>query len=216
MPRTPGIQLPAALSPGWGAALSPGPVAATTITEAYARLVAKDAYFWAWPLVNILNRRQKQSHVTAHVMAGPLPLAPLNTLGMLTDYISPEERQVACPNQDVVYGNGFAALDQTPVVVQVPDFGDGFWSLTLYNEHHFFAPNALNRYSLGTKNSTLRTDDDGSLTIHVQSDPPGGDRDGNWLPAPAGADFTLYIRAYWPKVPVLDGGWTPPPVLRVE
>ena len=28
----------------------------------------------------------------------------------------------------------------------------GFWSLTLYNEHHFFHPNELNRYSLGTKN----------------------------------------------------------------
>jgi hypothetical protein len=28
---------------------------------------------------------------------------------------------------------------------------NGFWSLTLYNEHHFFNPNPLGRYSLGTK-----------------------------------------------------------------
>jgi hypothetical protein len=46
---------------------------------------------------------------------------------MLTDYISPEERIVACPNQDVAYGAGSLALDQSPVVIQVPDFGDRFW-----------------------------------------------------------------------------------------
>ncbi len=39
--------------------------------------------------------------------AGPLPQAPLNTFGMLTDYIAPEQRSVACPNQDVVYGAGY-------------------------------------------------------------------------------------------------------------
>ena len=49
---------------------------------------------------------------------------PLNTLSMLHDYIQPEQRWVACPNQDVVYGAAIAALDETPVVVQVPDFGD--------------------------------------------------------------------------------------------
>ena len=57
------------------------------------------------------------------------------------------------------------AKDQTPPV-------NGFWSLTLYNEHHFFAPNELKRYSLGTKNKTLQTDPDGSLTIYVQTDAP--------------------------------------------
>ena len=53
--------------------------------------------------------------------------APLNRLTMLTDYVDPEERNVACPNQDVVYGLGLLALDVSPVVVQVPDFGDRFW-----------------------------------------------------------------------------------------
>src|SRR5262249_38782241 len=58
---------------------------------------------------------------------GPVPAAPLNRLGMLSNYIVPEERIVACPNQDVVYGVGALALDQSPVVIQVPDFGDRFW-----------------------------------------------------------------------------------------
>jgi hypothetical protein len=60
-------------------------------------------------------------------MNGVLPFAPLNTLSMLSDYVKPEQRWVACPNQDVVYGAGIAALDRTPVVVQVPDFGERFW-----------------------------------------------------------------------------------------
>ena len=37
----------------------------------------------------------------------------------------------------------------------------GFWSLTLYNEEHFFHANALNRYSLGTKNKSLEYNEDG-------------------------------------------------------
>ncbi len=95
--------------------------------------------------------------------------------------------------------------DQTPPV-------DGFWSLTLYDEHHFFVPNDIKRYSLGTKNKTLKTNPDGSLTIYVQADPPPEAQRSNWLPAPKSADFSLFIRAYWPRTPIIDGSWTPPPV----
>ncbi len=460
------------LSPGWARALPPGPDTRVKMTEAYAKLVARDAYFWAWPLVNIFNRRQAFANVTETVMAGPVPSAPLNRFAMLTDYVNPDQRLVACPNQDVVYGAGVLALDISPVIIQVPDFGErfwvyqvvnlrtdgvvqlgkmyntrpgfymvvgpgwsgetpkgvtqvfrsststgfiaprvfqddtaedrqaiqtplremlmyplaeydgamktvdwrqiktlpaaapsgdaetqwvfpekffdelpavladapplpgeearygqmyalleaiknnpalkpvlikavaeaddelvkplfqfrnygqqlphhwstisneaafgtdyytrtaaaksnilvnspnetkyfyqdldaagarlnganlytvtfakdqtppvhGFWSLTLYNEHHFFAANDLKRYSLGTKNKTLKTNPDGSLTIHVQAEAPPEDQQANWLPAPKGADFTLYVRAYWPKTPVVDGSWTPPAVEKL-
>src|SRR5262245_38159606 len=106
----------------------PGPVAGTKITEAYARMVARDAYFWAWPLVNIYNKRLANKQIPEPgLVNGVLPGAPPNRLAMLTDYIDPAERWVACPNQDVVYGAGVAALDQSPVVIQVPDFGKRFW-----------------------------------------------------------------------------------------
>jgi hypothetical protein len=456
------------LSPDWAQATPPGPDLRVKITEAYARLVARDAYFWAWPMVNVYNRRLAFAKTPQIMMLGPIPAAPLNRLGMLTDYIDPSERIVACPNQDVVYGAGFLALDQSPVVVQVPDFGDrfwvyqvvdtrtdsfvqigkmyattpgfyllvgpdwrgevpkgitkvfhsptstgavfprvfqddtpedkraiqsvltqimmyplseydgnmksmdwsqlphapsqstgeeetkwvipekfveqlpevladappmpgeearyaqvlavlaaakkdpaltqamtdaaaeadkelvaplfefrnygeqlphnwstisneaafgsdyftrtavaksnifvnspnetkyfyqdldaagrrlngashytvtfpkgqlppviGFWSLTLYNQHHFFAPNELKRYSLGTKSKSMKPNPDGSLTIYVQADPPAGERRDNWLPAPKGEDFSLYVRTYWPKVEVTEGAWTPPAV----
>src|SRR5262249_39663181 len=111
----------------WRRAMAPGPDVRVKITEEYARLVARDAYFWAWPLVNVFNRRQFFATVKRKQYQGPLMRAPLNELAMLMDYVAPEERAVACPNQDVVYGLGALALDVSPVVVQVPDFGERFW-----------------------------------------------------------------------------------------
>lgn len=87
----------------------------------------------------------------------------------------------------------------------------GFWSLTLYNEHHFFHANPLKRFSLGTKNKTLKYNDDGSLTLYAGGKPPAGDKQANWLPAPSGA-FSLYLRCYWPEAPITEGKWSPPPV----
>lgn len=456
-------------SPEWARTLPPGPDTSVKITEAYAAMIARDAYFWAWPMVNLYNKRLNFKDVPEPMMIGPGPAAPLNRVAMLTDYVDPGQRLVACPNQDVVYGAGSLALDLSPAVIQVPDFGDrfwvyqmvnlrtdgfaqlgkmygttpgfyllvgpnwqgeipkgitkvfrsstntgfaaprvfqddtpedrkaiqsvlqwismyplaeydgkmksvdwskiktvpaasasdaetkwvfpekffdqlpdiladapplpgeesrygqmralleaikqnpalkaplikaaaeaeeqivkplfefrnwgqqlpnrwstisneaafgsdyftrtaaakanilvnspnetkyfyqdldaaggrlnganrytvtfakdqtppvnGFWSLTLYNEHHFFAPNEIKRYSTGTKNRALKYNPDGSLTIYVQADAPT-QRD-NWLPAPKGADFSLYVRAYWPKTPVQDGSWTPPAVMKV-
>jgi len=91
----------------------------------------------------------------------------------------------------------------------------GFWSLTLYNEHHFFHANPLKRFSLGTRNKTLQTNSDGSLTIYAGAAPPGMEMVSNWLPAPVGA-FSLYIRCYWPDADVINGRWIPPKVTKVS
>jgi hypothetical protein len=87
----------------------------------------------------------------------------------------------------------------------------GFWSLTLYDEEHFFSPNGLNRYSIGTKNKAMKLGADGSLTIYVQTESPGANKEANWLPAPRDADFSLYVRAYWPETAITAGKWTPRP-----
>ncbi len=459
-------------SPGWTQAMPSAPVPGTKITEEYAELVVRDVYFWAWPLVNLYIRRLVYEKVTETMISGAVPVAPLNRLGMLSDYIAPEERVVACPNQDVVYGAGTLALDLSPVVIQVPDFGDrfwlyqavdlrtdsfadlgkmygtmpgfylfvgpnwkgeipkgitkvfrastntgcvipqvfqddspednkavqsvtqqimmyplteyddkmksrdwtkllnvlsttggeeevkwimpekffdllplvfvdaspmpgeearyaqvgavlaaaenepkikaaltkaaieadkglvgplfefrnfglqlprywstqnngaafgtdyftrtavaksnifvnkpnqtkvfyqdlddsghrlnganrytvmfakdqtppvrGFWSLALYNQHHFFESNEIRRYSIGTKTRALKRHLDGSLTIYVQADPPPVGLVDNWLPAPKRGDFSLCLRAYWPKVEITDGSWTPPAVTKMN
>ena len=90
----------------------------------------------------------------------------------------------------------------------------GFWSMTLYNAEHFFHPNDLKRYSLGTKNKNLGRADDGSLTLYVGAQSPGPENETNWLPAPTGP-FSLYIRAYWGQQPILDGSWKPPAILAI-
>jgi hypothetical protein len=91
----------------------------------------------------------------------------------------------------------------------------GFWSLTLYNEHHFFHPNELKRYSLGTKNNGLKYGADGSLTLYVGAKPPSADVMANWLPAPPG-EFSLYVRSYWPEAAIAEGRWTPPSVVTTR
>lgn len=101
----------------------------------------------------------------------------------------------------------FAAGQEPPV--------SGFWSMTLYNEHHFFHPNDLGRYSLGTKNKSLKRNADGSLTLYAGAKSPGSDRESNWLPAPDGT-FSLYIRAYWGQEGILEGSWQPPKIEQIE
>jgi hypothetical protein len=88
----------------------------------------------------------------------------------------------------------------------------GFWSITLYNKNHFFAPNAIDRFSLGTKTKNLRFEPDGSLVIYVQKEKPEEVHLSNWLPAPDD-EFSLYVRAYWPLDALNEGGWSPPPVV---
>lgn len=105
------------------------------------------------------------------------------------------------------YAITFAAGEEPPV--------NGFWSLTLYNEDHFFNPNDLGRYSLGTKNTTLKRNPDGSLTLYAGATSPGADKESNWLPAPEGP-FSLYIRAYWGKEAIVDGSWQPPEIRMVQ
>ena len=97
---------------------------------------------------------------------------------------------------------------------QVPPV-QGFWSMTLYNDVHFFNPNPLKRYSLGTKNKNLKHNADGSLTLYAGARSPGKDKESNWLPAPEGT-FSLYIRAYWPQKTIVDGTWIPPKIERLN
>jgi hypothetical protein len=91
----------------------------------------------------------------------------------------------------------------------------GFWSLTLYNKHHIFTPNDLNRYSLGTKNKDLKFNEDGSLTLIAGPKPPGDEMFNNWLPTPEGT-FSLYIRCYWGKEAILDRSWIPPKIELIK
>jgi hypothetical protein len=91
---------------------------------------------------------------------------------------------------------------------------DTFWSITLYDQDGFRAPNRLNRFSLGDRDK-LRFDADGSLTIYIQHESPGADKESNWLPAPEIA-FDMIMRAYSPRPEIASGEWVPPLVKQVK
>jgi hypothetical protein len=60
-------------------------------------------------------------------------------------------------------------------------------------------------------NNYLKRDADGGLTIYIQNDSPGADKESNWLPAPKGP-FMMAARYYWPKSELLKDKWISPPV----
>jgi len=127
----------------------------------------------------------------------------------------PNETQYFYTDFDASGGelNGGSSYQVTFAAGQEPPV-NGFWSLTLYNDKHLFHPNDLKRYSLGTKNKTLKRNADGSLTLYAGAKSPGAEKEANWLPAPDG-HFSLYIRAYWGKQGILDGSWKPPVIRKI-
>ena len=57
----------------------------------------------------------------------------------------------------------------------------------------------LNRYLINSPMLPgMKTNDDGSLTLYIQKDSPGADKESNWLPAPNDTIY-LVMRLYWPK-----------------
>lgn len=92
----------------------------------------------------------------------------------------------------------------------------GFWSITMYDANYFFVANPINRYSISARQD-LKANADGSVDLYIQNQPPGADKEANWLPAPAGK-FLLMLRMYWPdETPpsIIDGSWKPPAAKKV-
>lgn len=91
-----------------------------------------------------------------------------------------------------------------------------FWSLTLYElPASLLVANPLNRYLLNSPMLPQMTrDPDGGLTLLVQNDSPGKEKEANWLPAPKGS-FFMAMRLYWPTQEALEGRWTAPPLQRL-
>ena len=126
--------------------------------------------------------------------------------------------------EDALYPTAFADGDGQPFNSDkryVIHFDKGklppvnaFWSLTMYDERQLFTANPINRYAIGDRDK-LSFNSDGSLDLYVQRDPPGAEKESNWLPAPKSGSFTMNMRLYWPKAEVLYGSWLPPPVKQV-
>jgi len=101
------------------------------------------------------------------------------------------------------------APGQTPPV-------NAFWSLTMYEmPASLLVANPINRYLINSPMlPSLKRDADGGITLYVQNESPGKERESNWLPAPKGP-FAMAMRLYWPKNEALDGSWKAPKAERV-
>ena len=91
---------------------------------------------------------------------------------------------------------------------------NAFWSLTAYEmPSSLLYANPLNRYLVNSPMlPDLKKDKDGGLTLYVQNESPGKDKESNWLPAPKGK-VKLVLRSYGPKKEAYDGTWKAPPMM---
>jgi len=97
---------------------------------------------------------------------------------------------------------------------------NAFWSVTMYDgKTQFLIQNPINRYLINSPMLPgMKTNPDGSLTLYIQKDSPGKNKESNWLPAPDGQIY-LVLRLYWPKetppsiLPPGKGTWQPPAVV---
>lgn len=100
-----------------------------------------------------------------------------------------------------------------------------FWSITMYySDSQLLVENPINRYLVNTSMvPDMKKNTDGSLTIYMQHESPGKDKESNWLPAPDGPIY-LALRMYWPKpasnassvLPPGKGTWGPPGIVIAD
>ena len=97
---------------------------------------------------------------------------------------------------------------------------NAFWSVTMYDgKSQLLIKNPINRYLINSPMLPgMKKNGDGSLTLYIQKDSPGKDKESNWLPAPNNLVY-LVMRLYWPKteapsiLPPGEGTWQPPAIV---
>ncbi|MFZ3183676.1 MAG: DUF1254 domain-containing protein [Pseudomonas sp.] len=100
---------------------------------------------------------------------------------------------------------------------------NAFWSVTMYDgKSQLLIENPINRYLINSPMlADMQKNADGSLTLYIQKDSPGADKQANWLPAPDGPIY-LVMRLYWPKteapsiLPAGAGSWSPPGIVQAD
>ncbi len=100
---------------------------------------------------------------------------------------------------------------------------NAFWSVTMYDgKTQLLIENPINRYLINSPMLPgMKKNADGSLTLYIQKDSPGKEKESNWLPAPNGPIY-LVMRLYWPKdtppsiLPPGEGTWQPPGLVMAQ
>ena len=178
----------------------------------------------------ILEQMKKASAQIGKLALGTMPLAgalkdgwvipPANTGFGGTDYLSrldvavfgltantvPQAiyySGVVDANNQPMTGEKKYTLTLKPPMAYAQPVPPGFWSVTMYDKATgYTTPNPINRYHLASYDK-LKKDADGSITLYLQADNPGADKEQNWLPSAKGP-FYLIFRNYAPAPAVAE------------
>ena len=100
---------------------------------------------------------------------------------------------------------------------------NAFWSVTMYDgKTQLLIKNPINRYLINSPMlPNMKLDAERGLTLYIQKDSPGAEKESNWLPAPDGLIY-LVMRLYWPGteppsiLPPGEGTWKPPGIVKAN
>jgi hypothetical protein len=100
---------------------------------------------------------------------------------------------------------------------------NAFWSVTMYDgKSQLLIKNPIDRYLINSPMlPNMKKNADGGVTLYIQKDSPGPDKEANWLPAPNDTIY-LVMRLYWPKaeppsiLPPGEGTWKPPGIVKAN
>jgi hypothetical protein len=100
---------------------------------------------------------------------------------------------------------------------------NAFWSVTMYDgKSQLLIKNPLDRYLINSPmEPKMKKNADGGLTLYIQKESPGKDKESNWLPAPNDLIY-LVMRLYNPKteppsiLPPGEGTWKPPGLVKAK
>lgn len=91
----------------------------------------------------------------------------------------------------------------------------GYWSLIAYDADGFLMRNPLDRYKLSGWDSNFLYNEDGSLDLYVQHDPPAEKWTNNYLPCGEG-EMDICLRLYLPLPEARTDAWEPPVIHRID
>jgi hypothetical protein len=100
--------------------------------------------------------------------------------------------------------------------LELPMPVEAFWSVTMYDgSTKFLVANDLNRYLINSSMTLTPNEDQETITLYLQNESPGEEKESNWLPAPAGLMFVV-MRLYRPQDEVVSGKWIPPVITPIS
>lgn len=157
---------------------------------------------WLYPLKHIGTYGDDYGYRAGMALLGTVALPITETIYLMYQKDTTGQLLDGSVRYTVTFPNG-----------ELPDV-DAFWSIHLYRyEGYTVIPNPLNRYSVGSR-SHLRQGANGSITLYLQADDPGGEKSGNWLPTESGKRFLMILRGYEPQGDFAALTWPGPVVSR--